>query len=97
MAALFEGDEENIRHFAAKDSPGHFNITIRDNWYWRRDSRFGEGTTECPAAENIPLVDFGEALEFGELVFSGLGEFNAINGGFHLFLELKVCRLKDEG
>jgi hypothetical protein len=31
------------------------------------------------------LVDFGEALEFGELVFGGLGEFDAIDWRFHDF------------
>src|ERR671932_246211 len=90
MAALFESDEEDIRHFAAKDSPRHFNITIRDNRDWRRDCGFGKRTAKCPTAENIPLVDFSEAFEFGELIFGRLGEFDAINGGFHLFLEFKL-------
>src|SRR4028119_586347 len=83
VAALFEGDEENIGHFAAKDAPSHFNIRVSDNRYWGRDGGFGEGTAQCPAAEDVPLVDFGVAFEFGELVFGGLGEFNTVNGWFH--------------
>jgi len=83
MAALLEGDEENIGHFAAEDSPTHFNIAISDNRYWRRDSGFSEGTAKCPTAEDVPLVDFGKALEFGKLVFGRLGEFDAIDWRFH--------------
>ncbi len=83
MAPLFEGDYEDIGHLSAEDAPGHFNIGVSNNRDWGRDGGFGEGTTECPAAEDVPLVDFGVAFEFGELVFGGRGEFDAIDWGFH--------------
>jgi len=83
VAPLFEGDYEDIGHFAAKDAPRHFNIGVSNNRDWGRDGGFGEGTAKCPAAEDVPLVDFGVAFEFGELVFGGRGEFDAIDWGFH--------------
>ena len=83
MAALFEGDEEDIGKFAAKGAPRHFDVAIGDDGDGGGDARFGEGTAECPAAEDVPLVDFCIAFEFGELVFGGLGEFNGVDGGFH--------------
>jgi hypothetical protein len=33
IAALLEGEEENIGHFAAKDAPCHLNVAILRNWY----------------------------------------------------------------
>jgi len=61
MAALFEGNDQDIGHFAAEDSPGHFNIAIGNNWDGGGDSGFGEGTAEGPTTEDVPLVDFGVA------------------------------------
>jgi hypothetical protein len=42
------------------------------------DGGFGEGSAEGPAAEDVPGGDFGDPFEFDQLVFGGLGEFDAV-------------------
>lgn len=36
------------------------------------------GVLEGPAAEDVPGGDFGDSFEFDQLVFGGLGEFDAV-------------------
>ena len=83
MTALFEGEDEDIGEFAAEGAPGEFDVAIGRDGNWGGDAGFSEGTAEGPTAEDVPLVDFGLAFKFGELVFGGLGEFDAIDWGFH--------------
>ena len=61
MAALFEGDEENIGHLATEDAPGEFDVAIGRDGNWGGDAGFSKGTAEGPTAEDVPLIDFGEA------------------------------------
>ena len=90
MTTLLESKDENIGHFPAEDSPRHFNIAIRNNRNRGGDGGLSQRTAKSPTAEDVPLVDFGGALEFGELVFGRLGEFNAIDWGFHGAFEMNA-------
>jgi len=73
VTALLQGEDQDIRHFAAEYFPGDFDVAIGGDRYGGGDAGLGEGTAKCPTTEDVPLVYFGEAAEFEELVFGCLG------------------------
>lgn len=84
MTALFERENQNIGDIATKYPPGHFQITIRRNRDERGRRSFRERATKRPPTQDIPLLDFRQSLQFQELVFSCLWQFNVIYWRFHI-------------
>ena len=83
MTALLEGDRQQVSNGAAKGLPTHLHIAISRDGHGGGLGGFSQGTTQRPATQHIPIGDFGDALELHQLVFSSLGEFDAIDGGLH--------------
>lgn len=83
VAALFEGDQELIGDRTAEDLPGHFQVAVGGNGHRGRHGGLGQGSTQRPAAEHVPGGNFGHPLELDQLVFGGLGKFDAIDGRVH--------------
>jgi len=83
VATLLEGDQELVGDRSSKYLPTHFYITVGGNGNGRGWRGFRQGTTQCPAAQHIPVGNLGDALEFDQLVFGSLGEFDPIEGWVH--------------
>ena len=83
VAALFEGDQELIGNGATEGLPSHLYVAIGGDGNWRRNGGLRQRSAQRPAAQDIPGRKFGDALELDELIFGGLGEFDAIYRRVH--------------
>lgn len=90
MTSLLECDNQLVAGRASKHLPGHLDVAVGRKWGWGRKRGLGERATERPEANNIPLVDLGQSLQFDEPIPSSLRDVSPLYGWFHVSITKSI-------